>query len=517
MASGSIREPNDAFIVTYPSTPSDVCARLATAVANATYDIRVNGTSVFTSGQVDPTAVAQQCSSSSAPQMEFVFHSGLITGTAVAAPPLVLPPTPPSVLPPTSPPVGSPVGPVGPVGPATPVGPVDPGPSTPAPSPPPVTPPVGPPVIPTPPTATPPPSSVTPPTSPVPACAVPPNTVENQRLDCSAGQYGSIWQSRYATWSCPEAWDRPVQNGFSGWSTTSNTCTPCPAPVVQTQTQWVASSGACPSGQVGTRTWEREQVATQTVNYLCPAGTQTLPGPTPSGWSTWVDTGAVRNVGGTCAPASCPGGGNPKWQFTCGGGCDTSPAYAPWLPLINAAKASMPPGAPWPSPTSMTYATTYDNQPPRSGAADYSTNNGACSLDNLGENSARVQRYIDSSGRVTWNSRLDTCACPAPPPPPNPVRLAASPQCVRSYTYAPGQDPAARRLISNLTVSTDAGWSVVGWNTGGRCSLNGNTCTVDTVCASGNSAWTISVTGRNAATGQEFTATQDCECISRGL
>lgn len=100
VASATVRSANDAFVVTYPSTPSDVCARLASAVSSSTYDIRVNGTSVFSDGRIDVNRVATNCARSSASQMEFVYHSGLVAGTAVAAPPLTLPPSNPAVMPP---------------------------------------------------------------------------------------------------------------------------------------------------------------------------------------------------------------------------------------------------------------------------------------------------------------------------------------------------------------------------------------------------------------------------------
>lgn len=260
----------------------------------------------------------------------------------------------------------------------------------------------------------------------------------------------------------------------------------------------------CPSGSTG--------LHEQTRSLYCGADPAH-----PEAWAVSYTPGPWTTVRNTCTPATCPGGAPPAWQFTCGGGCDTSPAFAAWFSLLDDAKGAMPPGAPWPSLGSLTYATTYDAQPTRTGESDYMSNSGRCTMDNLGENSARVQRFTDSAGTVSYNTRLDTCGCPPPPPPKDPVRLTASPMCLRTFVYATGQDPAARRLISNLTASADAGWNIVSWNSGGRCMPSGNSCTVNVVCGSGNSNWTISVLGRNATTGQEFTATQQCECISRGL
>ena len=114
VSSESIRNPNDAFVITYPATPADVCSRLAAAVSRSTFDIRVDGTSVFRDGQLDPVMTASQCGAGATSTMEFVYHSGLVAGTAVAAPPLVLPPGSPSVTPPASVPVGAQWGPPAP-------------------------------------------------------------------------------------------------------------------------------------------------------------------------------------------------------------------------------------------------------------------------------------------------------------------------------------------------------------------------------------------------------------------
>lgn len=350
-------------------------------------------------------------------------------------------------------------------------------------------------------------------------CCAPKRETQIAGTPCPEGTYGSTSQEQQRFLGCADSMTQSAS--WSLWQTiaSSGSCAACPTSV-ETQQQWVARTEACPAGSTGgTISYEAEQIRTRDVSYNCPAGTTTLPAPTYGNWSAWADTGSRRNTVDSCVsgPAMCPDGSSPTWRYLCGGGCDANPTYALWFPLIDAAKSAIPPGAPWPHPSSLDYAATYDNQPPLFGASNYAANNGACSMDNLGESSARVQRYIDPSNRTSYNMRLDSCACAPPAMPPNPVRLTPAPLCTRSYIYANGQDPAARRLISNLTVSLDAGWEVVNWDTDGRCSLNGNTCTVDTVCSSGNSSWTISVTGRNASTGQEFTASSTCECISRGL
>lgn len=69
--------------------------------------------------------------------------------------------------------------------------------------------------------------------------------------------------------------------------------------------------GACPSGQSGTRSWEREQASTRSVSYNCPAGTTSLPPATFGGWSAWADTGATRNQINTCTPITS----NCSWEI----------------------------------------------------------------------------------------------------------------------------------------------------------------------------------------------------------
>lgn len=337
-------QPNDAFAIAYPAVPSEACVSLAGAVADSVWDLRVGGHSVFTAGSLDPAALASRCSTDGGANMIFVYHSGLATGTAVAATPVTNPP--PVVAPPTAPP--SP--------PGTTVAP-------------PVAPPVvvAPPVIVAPPGVTPPPVVVTPPpvvvTPPVvvapadfctlnptaPACmaVAPPytqtcqaqlpgpetqtraGTVQGQVLDCAASNYGQVNQARTPSeartrsWFCPdengnpsnEPWGDPTATLWTSWAvtsngtwaTTANTCAPCPGPSTETGTQWAPASGACPSGETGTVTWEKAQARTRTLSTVCPAGTRTLPAVTVGAWSGWSDTGATRNVVNSCAPATCSG------------------------------------------------------------------------------------------------------------------------------------------------------------------------------------------------------------------
>lgn len=302
---------NNAFII-QQRVPERACVPLVSAMATRAFDVRVDGVSVLDGegGSLDVAAAGAACSGNTGP-LQFVFYSGISGGSFVAAPPLVLPTAPPAVSPPTSAPVGGPVGPVGPVGPAGPVGPVAPAPVAPTPAP--ITPPPssGTPVAPvTPGPVAPPPASVSPPTSPVAACVAPASrtTTEGQtRAICPAGQYGQVTEQRVGTYSysCPEAWDRPVEAfSWAGWTVTSNTCTTCPGVQPQQQTQWVATGQGCPAGQEGSHTWEAEQIQTRTGSYNCPAGTATLPGINWAPWGGWTNTGNRRNESNSCAPSA---------------------------------------------------------------------------------------------------------------------------------------------------------------------------------------------------------------------
>ena len=297
----SVNAPNDAFAVTYPGASAEVCAKLASAVARTTYDIRINGTSVYDATGLRPERAAARCSDGNA-TMQFIYHSGLVTGTSVAATPVVLPPSTPGVSPPVGPPIDIGIGPVAPTGPATPgppVVPTAPPPGAPPPaSPPPV------PATPTSPTSPPGSPPVTPPPGLTP-CVAPGATPQNQAPNCAAGQYGVLTQQRTGTYSCPEAWDAAVLT-WSGWTTTSNTCQPCPADANEAERQWVSRSAACPAGQSGSQTWEAEQGRSRVRGYSCPAGTTTLPPPSYTAWTVWSDTGATRNTANTCAPVVAP-------------------------------------------------------------------------------------------------------------------------------------------------------------------------------------------------------------------
>lgn len=345
-----VREPGDAFLVAYPLAPAAVCARLASAVARNVYDVRVDGVSVFDDGRLNPSAAAAACGQRDAASMEFVYYSGLVAGTAVAAPPLVMPPS--SVAPhtPTPPGTATPVGPVDPVAPAAGVSPVaapPPAPTAPAPA------------APLPQSAPAPAGPVSPVVAPTPAgppgtrpaCAVPPPSVENRAPACAAGSVGAINERRTAAWSCPEAWEAPRMGAWSAWAQTSNTCSPCPAPETRpvscpagqlgsiteqrtfncagtgswggwtqianscapacvlptssTQTNAETRTGsqtlACPSGQSGAITQTRTEQRTQTRAASCPAPTGSFTWGAWSAWTAWAGTSVWTTTSNTCA------------------------------------------------------------------------------------------------------------------------------------------------------------------------------------------------------------------------
>lgn len=317
---------NNAFVIDYANVPGEACSKLAAAMAPNVYELRIGGTNVMTADGMDAAAAARACSAGA--RMEFVYYSGLTTGTAVATPPLTLPPAPPSINP-TNP--STPVGPVGgapSVGDATPGTPgvvapgtpVDPPPAVPAPPPAPATPTLPQPI---------PGGSTTPIPPSLSRCVpnvAPPNT--QNVATCPAGYWGLVQQQQTLNSSCPEAWAAP-HDVWSGWSNTgNNTCQACPAPYTQSQTNWVTRSAACPAGTTGMASQQWEQVSYQTFTYNCPEGTTTLPGATGGGWSGWADTGNARAVDTSgCTPIPPPATGCYVMTDWSNGVQDVSDAY----------------------------------------------------------------------------------------------------------------------------------------------------------------------------------------------
>lgn len=129
---------------------------------------------------------------------------------------------------------------------------------------------------------------------------------ESGPIPCATGYYGPLAGNRERFLNCASS--SAQASSWTAWTVLvpNNGCTACPPNTNETQTRWQARSQACPSGQVGTNTWEAQQVRTRTVSYNCPTGTVTLPGPSYSSWGAYSDTGAVRNTVNTCTPQCTP-------------------------------------------------------------------------------------------------------------------------------------------------------------------------------------------------------------------
>lgn len=356
---------NDAFAIDYFELPAKACVPLLANLAPHAWDLQVGGVSVLrdTGGQFDVGQAGQRCVEGTT--VSFVFHSGLSSGDAVAAPTLTLPTpsTPPMLPPPGSPPVLTiPPNPgvpdVSPGVPATPgCGSAPPVPhcanpggswamvlhpapacwqlvgSCPLPS-----------TVPPPSAPVPPPTTLPspPPSTPGPMCSPPPSIDEDQMLTCGAGRYGHVLEQRVGTYSCPEAWDHPVFE-WSAWGPAGNTCQPCPAPSIQADTRWLPASALCPAGAYGRQDWQREERRQRTVSYTCPSPSWVLPPPALGSWSMWSDTGATRDHSGTCAPCPPP----------------TSATESDWQPRSDTCPSGTSGTWTWEERRTRTRATTY--------------------------------------------------------------------------------------------------------------------------------------------------------------
>ncbi len=339
-------QPNDAFAVAYGRVPAKACVDLGSSLGSHVADLKVNGQSTLLDGGVDPGQLAARCADGGT--MLFVFHTGLATGSAVAAtsvtnpPPLVSPPSSPPT-PPGTPAVPPGVPPVVVTPPLVVVQPaVAPPPGAPAYAPPPATPGVIPPMAPPPGPPTAPPGNSQ--TCQTLLASHPDVLSSRSTTPCATGQFGVIGEQQTQDWFCPDYYGNPSTGltyepwtsptfAMTPWTQVSNTCAVCPAPQTDTTTQWLATSALCPQGQTGTHAWERAQSHSRSNTVQC--GTPTPAGPTAgmtvspwSTWSAWIDTGATRNEVNTCAP-SCAGG--MKW-VDLGSSNRTGPAISPWFP-----------------------------------------------------------------------------------------------------------------------------------------------------------------------------------------
>ena len=295
----TIARSNDGFMVSYPSTPSEVCAKLVPSMSTRAHKMIVNGT-VIQEGDESRLNIGQMtsaCSASPAVKVDFVFFTPSAAGL-VASDPIELPPS--SNTPPNIPNPSAPI--------KDPEAIVDGGnasnPGTVTPSPIPALPPAAIPPIPdsspisgvVPPTASVPPI-VTPPVITPPRACTPSESNEN-RASCPANQYGStVWTTRQVCgdWNQPEAWATPTTQSFE----VSRSCQNCPTGYQQDMGyQTLSSPTACPAGTTGTATQFTQQRGVRQVSYAyCPAGTTSAP-PAQYGavqWtnsSSWVDTSA---------------------------------------------------------------------------------------------------------------------------------------------------------------------------------------------------------------------------------
>ncbi len=139
------------------------------------------------------------------------------------------------------------------------------------------------------------------------ACPAPETRVSTQNLACPTGQIGTWTQTRdeQRVADCPkpgangpsETYSWSDWTGTSAWQTTTNTCAPiCVLPTPSTENRWTSQSTACPSGQSGHNTWEREETRLAT----CPAPTGNYT------WSGWTATGNTRNASNTCTTCPAP-------------------------------------------------------------------------------------------------------------------------------------------------------------------------------------------------------------------
>lgn len=143
--------------------------------------------------------------------------------------------------------------------------------------------------------------------APIGTCR-PSTAPDGQRnVACAAGQFGQITQTLEKSSTCASATAAPVW-GPDVATATTGACAACPSPATAAQTQWASVDAGCPAGQTGGHTYQQEQSRTQTTSYDCASGPTTLPAPTVSAWSAWVDiAGATKGDTNTCAAGGAPG------------------------------------------------------------------------------------------------------------------------------------------------------------------------------------------------------------------
>ena len=117
----------------------------------------------------------------------------------------------------------------------------------------------------------------------------------NSSQACPSGQIGEItWQAEQRRVStCAAATGTPSWGSWLPTGTKRNENNTCAtACTASTQTQWTKKTGACPSMSTGTLSWEEEETRSSTCSSETAAPV----------WSQWSSTGAKRNEAGTCKP-----------------------------------------------------------------------------------------------------------------------------------------------------------------------------------------------------------------------
>lgn len=287
---------------------------------------------------------------------------------------------------------------------------------------------------------------------------------------CPAGQYGGLnWekqqtQTRSVSYNCPAGTATvppPTYGAWSGWTDSGSTrnstgsCTSCPAPTSQAQTQWVGASGAgCPAGTYGTTSWEKQQTRSRSVSYSCPAGTAALPAPTYGAYGAWGDTGATRNLS-TAACTSCPAA-TTQYEYQ-------------WVATQQSCSAGQ-------------YGQrTWERQQVRSRSVSYSCAAGSTTLP-----APIYGAWSAWSNTGTTRNQAGSCAaCPAPNTTQNFRWVNASQACpagqTGSWTWQ-NQQVQSRTVsyscpagTTSLPAPTDTGWSA--WSNTGAKQAESNTCT----------------------------------------
>ncbi|WP_434988796.1 type 4 pilus major pilin [Xanthomonas melonis] len=308
----TVRLAGDAFTVGLSGLPARACVPFVSAIAGDANvrDVIVGNTSVLlgNGGTLDIPGLGFACGVDGA-VVEIVYYSGMVAGSSVAVVPTLPLPSTPAVPGPSTPTPAGPVTGAPSVSDAVPGVPGNVSPS-PAVAPFPALPPL--PVAPSVPVPQPLPTPVP---SPAPPALVPCRQSESSvaRASCPVGTWGTetvrtrevcaagdVDPNSDAAWEHPEAWAQAQ----TVVAVTARDCQACPGTNEEQRDQWLPTSQACPSGQTGTHTWERQQVRSRDVFTHCPFGTNVLPGPTYGGWSAWAETGARRNEVNTCKPTA---------------------------------------------------------------------------------------------------------------------------------------------------------------------------------------------------------------------